>query len=234
MKANSLIFGASKGIGKEIFNHLRKKHNVIGFARNIKNSKNFISLDLSKHEEISKIILSKVKYKYIDNIVFSQRYRGEDMLENFYVSLFSIKKIIETLHTKMTNRGSIVIIISQASDYILNDHDIDYHLIHSALNALTRFYAVKLGPKKIRVNSVSTVTIIKPENKKFYTKKNNIYKLVKKITPLSEMGTSKNISNTVEFLCDNKSSFITGQNINVNGGINLMSHDAMAKKYFLS
>lgn len=233
MKVNSLIFGASKGIGKEIFNDFKKKHNVIGFARNVKKTKNLETLDLSKYENISNIIKKKIKYKNIDNIIFSQRYRGEDMLENFYVSLFSIKKIIETLYPKMTNKGSIVIIISQASEYILNDHDIDYHLIHAALNALTRFYAVKLGPKKIRVNSVSTVTIIKPENKKFYTKTNKIYKLIKKITPLSEMGTSKNISNTVQFLCDKKSSFITGQNINVNGGVNLLSHDAMVKKYFL-
>ena len=37
-------------------------------------------------------------------------------------------------------------------------------MIHVTLNSLIRFYVVKLGPKKIRVNSISTVTIKKPEN----------------------------------------------------------------------
>lgn len=233
MKKNTLIFGSTRGIGRQIKKKFEETHNVVGLSRQAKNIDNFIPIDLGNLENLIKDIKVKLKYKKIDNLIFSQRYRGDQMIENFNVSLFSIKKIIDYFENKFSKNGSIVIIISQGSDLILNDHDVDYHLIHSALKSLTRFYAVKLGKKNIRVNAVSTVTIIKPENKKFYNASNKITKLIKKITPLKRMGSADDVANAAEFLCSDKSNFITGQIIEVNGGINLMSNEAISKKYFL-
>ena len=43
------------------------------------------------------------------------------------------------------------------------------------------------------------------------------------------MGEAKDIANLVDFLCSEKSSFITGQVISVDGGISLHSNESVGK-----
>ena len=72
--------------------------------------------------------------------------------------------------------------------------------------------------------------IIKPENKKFFEKKGKkIKNFMKKITPLQRMGTADDVANVVEFLTDNKSSFLTGLSIPVDGGTSLMGQESIGK-----
>ncbi len=42
------------------------------------------------------------------------------------------------------------------------------------------------------------------------------------------MGTVKDVANAVEFLCSPKSSFITGQDIVMNGGVSVQWQEALA------
>ena len=72
----------------------------------------------------------------------------------------------------------------------------------------------------------------KPENKKFFSKKNNTErKLIEKITPLKRMGTSNDIADLVNFLTSEKSSFITGTIIPVDGGLRLVGQEQIAKMF---
>ena len=83
---------------------------------------------------------------------------------------------------------------------------------------------------KIRFNCILPTKIIKPENKKFFEsskKGKNIKKLMKMITPLNEMGTSEDIAYAVEFLTSDKSKFITGQSIVIDGGTSLQSQESI-------
>ena len=129
---------------------------------------------------------------------------------------------------KFNTNASIVLIGSIAKDYIVNEQNSSYHITRGALDSLVKYYAVKLGPKKIRVNAVIPDVIIKKENLHYFNKKNKIRKLIEKITPLGRMGTSKDISNAVGFLCQKESNFITGQTIVVDGGLSIRSHASLA------
>jgi NAD(P)-dependent dehydrogenase (short-subunit alcohol dehydrogenase family) len=71
--------------------------------------------------------------------------------------------------------------------------------------------------------------LFKPENKFFYNKKNIKRKILEKITPLKRMGTSQDIANVVDFLTSDKSSYITGATIPVDGGLRLLSQAAIFK-----
>ena len=44
------------------------------------------------------------------------------------------------------------------------------------------------------------------------------------------MGNAKDIANLVEFLCSNKSSFITGNNIFIDGGLSLVGQESIARE----
>ena len=86
-----------------------------------------------------------------------------------------------------------------------------YSTSKSALIGLTRYLATYLGEFNIRSNSISPGGIKGGQNKRFnqnYSKK----------VPLKRMGEVNEIVQCVIFLSSNKSSYISGQNIIVDGG----------------
>jgi len=86
-----------------------------------------------------------------------------------------------------------------------------YSAIKGGLVNLTKYMAAYLGPKQIRVNTVSPGGIFDDQSPTFV----NNYK---KKTPLRRMGNPKDISPSVIFLLSDESSYITGHNLLVDGG----------------
>ena len=54
-------------------------------------------------------------------------------------------------------------------------------------------------------------------------------KMIEKITPLGRMGSSEDIANLIEFLCSNKSSYITGNLFYIDGGLSLVGQESIAR-----
>jgi NAD(P)-dependent dehydrogenase (short-subunit alcohol dehydrogenase family) len=86
------------------------------------------------------------------------------------------------------------------------------------------------GPKMIRCNCILPSTIIKPENEDFFSKDNSVRKMIEKITPLRRMGDSKDIANLIDFLCSDKSSYITGNSFYIDGGLSLVGQESIARE----
>ena len=170
MKKNILIFGGTKGIGKEIERKLKTNYNTISFSRNAINSKNSFKIDLEKKEQIDKFLKS-FKLKNIKGLIFSQRFRGDG--SEVQVMQNATENIIKGLSKKMSKNSSIVIISSVCIDGAIMDQNLDYHMTRGALDQLTKYMAIKLGKRKIRINSILATRLIKEENKNFYLKKNN-------------------------------------------------------------
>jgi NAD(P)-dependent dehydrogenase (short-subunit alcohol dehydrogenase family) len=232
MTKTSLIIGGNRGIGLVISNTLKKRGDkVISISRSELNNKNHISLDISTIEGLQ-VIKKKFKNKKINNLIFSHRYRGLDSLEEFKVMVESTNNIIKIFEDKFLKNSSIVVLGSIATRTIIHDQNANYHYIRGALDTLVKYYACTLGKKKIRVNCIQPTKIFKPENKNFYSKKNNLdRKLVEKITPLKRMGDAQDIADLVDFLTFDKSTFITGVIIPVDGGLSLVSQEQIAKMF---
>ncbi|TKJ17322.1 short-chain dehydrogenase [Candidatus Woesearchaeota archaeon B3_Woes] len=79
---------------------------------------------------------------------------------------------------------------------------------------MTRYLAVHVKCKKIRINCVSPGGIFNNQDKKFV--KNYINK-----TPMKKMANEDEIAKTIVFLCSDNSSYITGQNIIADGGFTI-------------
>jgi len=229
MKKTTIIIGGSRGIGKDIYHTLKKRGDKIYcITRNRIKDKNFLRADITNKEDQIKI-KHFFKKKKINNLIFSQRYRGEDKYKEFDVMVKATDEIIRLMNFK-SNYCSIVIIGSIASTTIIGDQNQIYHYTRGALDVLTKYYAIKLGPRKIRVNCVQPTKILKPENKNFFLKKNNKdRKLMEKITPLKRMGNSNDVAQTIEFLTSNKSSYITGLMVPIDGGLRLVGQEQIAK-----
>jgi len=232
----SIIFGGTKGIGKVISKTLSKRGDQVFTASRAKINRNsHLSINLNSKKGIIKSKINKFfkkeKFK-INNIIFCQKYRGDDINTNLNVMLTSISFVIETLNRQMSNGSSIVILSSIATKTIVDEQPLAYHAAKGAVEQMAKFYAVNLGNKGIRCNCVLPTRIIKKENYKFYNKKNNtISKIIKKITPLNRMGNAQDVANLVDFLTSDKSSFITGCTIPIDGGAHLQSQELIAKKF---
>jgi NAD(P)-dependent dehydrogenase (short-subunit alcohol dehydrogenase family) len=93
----------------------------------------------------------------------------------------------------------------------------------AAIEALTRYLAVELGPLGIRVNTVSGGPIDTDALKQFST-----YEQMKdvstRLAPGRRMGQPEDIADVVAFLCTRDARWIYGQTLIVDGGLSLLSH----------
>lgn len=227
----SIIIGGTKGIGSVITKKLKDRGDrTIIFSRNINKKIMSQKLDLIDKNQIKDTFSNNPKLKKIDNLIFSHRYRGNNAQEDYQISLHSVEQIIDLMKDKLSKKSSIIIINSIAIRTIVDDQPQRYHIIRGGLEQLTKYSAIKLGKNGTRVNSILVTKIIKPENKNFFLKKNNsVRKMMEKITPLRRMGDAEDVANLVDFLTNDKSSFITGLSIPIDGGTHLLSQESITK-----
>ena len=229
MKKNSLIIGGQRGISLVIFNTLKKRgDNIFTISRSKVANKNSILADINTVEGLEKI-KNKFMNKKINNLIFSHRYRGQNSHEEFQVMVEATNNIIKILENNFLKNSSIIVLSSIATSTIVHDQNATYHYTRGALDTLVKYYACTLGKKKIRINCIQPTKILKPENKSYFLKNNADRKLIEKITPLGRMGDAQDIADLVDFLTSDKSTFITGTIIPVDGGLRLVSQEQIAK-----
>lgn len=196
----------------------------------------FYQVDLGNITDVLNVIKKFVADNgKITHLIFYQRFRGEgDNWEGeLQISLTATKIIIE-MCTELfdgSDENSIIVVSSTAGHLIHTEQPVGYHVAKAGLNQMVRYYAVMLGSRGIRVNCVSPSTVIKEESKQYYAEQENLRKVYEKITPLHRMGKAEDIADIIEFLCSDKSSFITGQEIIVDGGLSLIGQSALAKQW---
>jgi NAD(P)-dependent dehydrogenase (short-subunit alcohol dehydrogenase family) len=123
------------------------------------------------------------------------------------------------------NSGKIVLISSMG---VFNPPaaSIEYHTAKAGILGLTYNLAFELGPHNINVNAILPGPIITP----FYdpilaalpeSERKAYLENMGKNTPLGRAGTPEDIANVVLFLSSELSSYMTGQALNVSGGMPL-------------
>lgn len=242
-KKHFLVIGGTRGIGRALVRTLAEESHVLSVIGRRRASEadrripdvHYWLVDLSDRERLSVVLAEIIRQNgKLSNLVFFQRYRGEgdDWIGEIQTSLTATKNIIERLVDEFddTNENSIVIVSSIAGHFIAEEQPLSYHVAKAGLNQMVRYYAVALGPKGIRVNCVSPGTVLKDESRDFYLQNEQVYNLYRRIIPLGRMGTSEEIAHVIAFLCSPKASFMTGQNIVVDGGLSLQSHESLARK----
>jgi NAD(P)-dependent dehydrogenase (short-subunit alcohol dehydrogenase family) len=88
---------------------------------------------------------------------------------------------------------------------------ITYSVIKTALIGLTRYLATYWNDCGVRVNALSPGGVYSGQSDEFVTR-------LEHLIPLGRMARNDEYSSAIQFLCSDASSYMTGQNIIMDGG----------------
>lgn len=241
-KKSAVVIGGTGGIGKEVciqlakdgfdivihFNSNKSKAEEIktiietlgqkavlvqADILNDENVQNLVALSVRAFEKID--VLVNCAATVIPNIKF-QDLEWDDFsrqIDHYLRSSFIIMKaVIPVMLTKAY--GKIVNIGSLSVDKP-NSEWAHYITAKSAMVGLTRSLAFELAPKGIRINMV-TPSMVSTELTADIPNKTKL--LTASQTPLRRLALATDVAGVVSFLASEKSDFLAGENIRVNGG----------------
>jgi 3-oxoacyl-[acyl-carrier protein] reductase len=133
---------------------------------------------------------------------------------NFFSNLLFTQLIIKIFIKQ--KHGNIVNISSTAGQDPISGR-LAYSSIKSAIDISSKILSKELGPFNIRVNSVAP-GLTDTDLMKNSHKKENIEKVVKNLS-IKRVAKPAEIANLIFFLISNESSYITGQVLRVDGGM---------------
>jgi NAD(P)-dependent dehydrogenase (short-subunit alcohol dehydrogenase family) len=121
---------------------------------------------------------------------------------------------------KRMGEGSSIVNISSIAAFKPSPGNGPYAAVKAGVNSLTRTLAVELAPK-IRVNAVAPGPIPTEVFMEFYKLKPEMLPdLVKQIgVPMGKLGEESDIAGAVVYLCSKAAKWVTGEIINVTGGM---------------
>jgi NAD(P)-dependent dehydrogenase (short-subunit alcohol dehydrogenase family) len=89
------------------------------------------------------------------------------------------------------------------------------------VETLTKYQALELGARKIRINVVAPGAIETDFGGGFVRDNADLNKMIASQTALGRVGQAHDIGSVVAFLCSDDAKWINGQRIEVAGGIHL-------------
>ena len=124
----------------------------------------------------------------------------------------------------MRNGGSVIVTGSIASDRYMEGHAV-YAGSKAAILAFARSWAIEFKARRIRVNVLSPGPVDTPILDKLGLPPESralLEKNVSEAIPLGRLGEPDELGNAALFLASDASSFITGINLRVDGGMSLL------------
>jgi enoyl-[acyl-carrier protein] reductase III len=121
----------------------------------------------------------------------------------------------------MERGGSIVSLSSQGATRVLPGYTV-VGASKSAIEALSRYLAVELAPRGIRVNVVSP-GVVDTEALRHFPQREVMLREARNKTPSAMLTTPEDVADAVDFLTSDMASAITGHVLVVDGGASLLA-----------
>lgn len=239
----ALITGGARGIGKEIALELAK--NGFDIAINYRSMQDggmedlkkevesnnvrceFVGADVSNFEQCENMVKETIeKFGKIDVLVNNAGITKDGLIMRMKKEDFEAVVDINLVGTFNVTRNVIPYMIKQKSGRIINVSSVvgvagnagqtNYSASKAGIIGFTKSLAKEVASRNILVNAIAPGFIDTDMTKVLSeTVKEGINAQI----PLRRMGTPKEVANVVKFLASTDSSYITGQVINIDGGM---------------
>ena len=240
MSKIALVTGGSRGIGNAIaLDLLEKGYRVgIGYHKNKSMAQEIaennsqalpLNIDITSEKSIQKafneietnfgtidVLINNAGISQVKSFESLQDEDWQIMWETNFMS--AVRCIKLALPAMIKKGGGRIVNIASIGGQWGGVHQIHYAASKAALINLTKSIAKSYSKEGICCNAVSP-GLINTDMIADELKKTDSHKL--KNIPIGRHGTVDEVSSLVGFLCSEESSYITGQVLNVNGGMNL-------------
>ena len=224
------MIGGSYGIGLPLVKILNKEFNVHVACRTNdqlqSENVNFIKFDALNDEFDNSLIPDDIHgFVYLPGSINLRPFKGlsvEAFKQDLEINLISLIKVLKTVMPKLVaaDNSSIVLMSTVAVQRGMPFHS-SVSASKGAIEGLTKSLAAEYAPK-IRVNAVAPSIVDTPLANRFLNNDLKIEKSAQK-HPMKRVGNSADIAETINFLLSEKSSWMTGQIIGVDGGTSTLS-----------
>ena len=210
--------------------HVERGEAFVKELRELGAKAEFVLADVSKENDVQRLIEKTVKhFGRLDVAVNNAGTEGkqaqliDETIEN-YNSTFDTN----VLGTFLCLKHELKVMIPQRSGTIINLSSVAgkktfpgvsiYCASKHAVEGLTKAAALEAASANVRVNAVAPGPVETPMFERFTGNAENKENLLSEV-PLKRAATPDEIAQTIVFLASNKSPFITGQIIGVDGGM---------------
>lgn len=239
-----IITGTGKGIGLSTLKILLKnKYKIISITKsktkeveNLLKNKNLIQNiyhPLGENLLSDKKLVHEIYKKYkIDFMVCNAGVRHRDSIQdmnlekrkytlnvNYHSNVILIEELLKFFKKNKTPI-SIVCISSIVGNLGFKNLS-SYASSKMALEGFIKSASVEYAKKNVRMNLIAPGFIKSSYYNKFVKNQNKLNKWILNRTPMGRWGKPDEVSNVIEFLISEKSSYITGSTIYVDGGWNI-------------
>ena len=215
-----LLVGASSDIAVEFYNTHNVNYNIIRLSSNpdfsdihdfnVQNENSFID-----EENIDGIIY----FPGSINLKPFKRLKIENFREDFEINVVGLLKILKFYESRLSEKSSLVFISTVAANLGMPFHS-SVSVSKSAIEGLTKSLAAEWAPK-VRVNCIAPSLVETKLAKRFFRTEDQ-KEMMNQKHPLKRTGLPEDIVNALDFLISNKSSWISGQILNVDGGMSTL------------
>jgi|LauGreDrversion4_2_1035121.scaffolds.fasta_scaffold01563_10 3-oxoacyl-[acyl-carrier protein] reductase len=215
---NVLLTGSSRGIGNSIKIELESKgYTIISPSRS--------ELDLANYDSVNKyeppceidVLINNAGINYLSDITSITIDKVSEMMQvNVISPMFLINKVSKSMISRKYGK---ILNISSIFGSRSKEKRVMYSTTKSAIEGMTRGVAMDLSKYNIMVNSVSPGYVDTS-----LTKQNNTeqeLEIIKSKIPMKMLAEPKDIANVVMFLISKENTYVTGQNIFVDGGLSI-------------
>ncbi len=237
---NALVTGGSRGIGKAICIKLAESghHVIINYHKNKQKAKEslqevnkhssgeLLKFDVANSKEVENAInkwKAENKERHIDILINNAGIRKdnviiwmnndewEEIINTNLNSFFYLTRLL--IQDMLVNKFGRIINIVSLSGLKGLPGQINYSAAKAGLIGATKALAQEVGKKKVTVNAVAPGYIKTDMTKELDEKE------LKRTIPLNRFGYPEEVAELVNFLASERSSYITGEVISINGGL---------------
>lgn len=253
-KRVAIVTGGTRGMGRAISLALAKAGNVVlavyhsndecaeetlEMLREYESDSDIIKADVSKQTDIARIMeLVETRYKRVDILVnnagifdfnfiedMTEEYLDHILAVNFKSSFLMMKAVIP--YMKKNHYGRIVSASSISSSFA-DCGLVGYGASKACVNMLTKIGSAELGPYGITVNAYAPGITHTDMTDEMIRERGD--EQVKQISS-GRFGACEEVAALVEFLASEKSSYVTGEIIGVDGGMMKVQNPYRAYEY---